>query len=81
VNVEVELYGGMKDGTLLALPDGPMPHVLRLPVVPSLAEILGLHYTNRPVISQALTYEWDGTVRDDGVRRFRLAGMPRPVWD
>lgn len=81
MSITVELFGGIKDGTLLALPDRPMPNILRLPVVPSLAEILGLHYANRPVISQALTYEWDGTVREDGAYRFRLAGMPRPVWD
>lgn len=80
MSISVELFGGPKDGTLLALPDGPMPNVLRMPVAPTLAETLGLY--RRP--SEALTwlagldlpeplqYEWDGTVREDGVYRFRL---------
>lgn len=77
MSISVELIGGPKDGTLLAVPDGPMPNVLRLPVAPSLAETLGFY--RRPSeasmwldLPEPLQYEWDGTVREDGVLRFRL---------
>lgn len=77
MSISVELIGGPKDGTLLTIPDGPMPNVLRLPVAPSLAETLGLYRRPRPAamwldLPEPLRYEWDGTVREDGVRRFRL---------
>lgn len=72
MGVSVEFYGGPVDGRLAEVQD-PMPRVLHLPVAPSLIEILAAHDRNAPIISPSpLTYEWDGTVREDGVRRFRL---------
>lgn len=71
--IDIELFGGLADGRRVALPPGPMPYVLRVPVVPSLTELLTNHHLGEPTISpESLLYEWDGTEREDGVRRFRL---------
>lgn len=72
MSIAVELFGGPADGKRAVFPE-PMPYVLRVPVAPSIAEILTNHHHGIPTISpEPLLYEWDGTVREDGVRRFRL---------
>lgn len=74
MSITIELIGGIKDGTLLAVPDGTMPKILRLPVGPTLLESMELykHPHASLELPAPLIYEWDGTVREDGVRRFRL---------
>lgn len=82
MSIEVELVGGPADGKVVALErDEYLTRPLMVPMVPSVREMFEDYAADQPTFPRILTYEWDGTVRDDGVRRFRLVGMTRPVWD
>ena len=76
--VTIELIGGPGDGRLFAVPDEFLSGTgtLQIPVAPSLAEMLdGYGNPSNPDVElgyRVLIYQWDGTVREDGVRRFRL---------
>lgn len=74
MSISIELIGGTADGRLLVVPDDFLRRPLLVPVAPSLTAILTLDPARLEDTLQPrpLEYHWDGTVREDGVRRFRL---------
>lgn len=79
IKVAVELIGGPGDGRLFEVPWNLLAGtgVLRLPIAPSLGEMLtGIGRLDAPLEPELRTieYQWDGTVREDGTRRMRYLG-------
>lgn len=76
IAVTIELIGGPGDGRRLevAWPLLAGAGVLRIPVAPSLGETItgvGRIGAASGFELETIEYQWDGTVREDGIRRMR----------
>jgi hypothetical protein len=68
VSILVVLIGGSEDGRVFRVPDDD-------PIATSGVLALPESHPSSPAIDSTFTllrYCWDGTVREDGARRFRL---------
>lgn len=74
MSISIELIGGSADGRVMVVPDEFLHRPLMVPVPPSLSVTLSLAQApaDALLLPRPLQYEWDGTVREHGVRRFRL---------
>lgn len=66
MTVEIELYGGAKDGHTFAA-TGPLSDVLRVPELPG----SWWRYPDDQSGWPQAIYRWDGTVTEQGRRRYR----------
>lgn len=70
----IEMFGGRADGVRVTVDRDALHRTYKVPIPPPLLVEPG-EVQGRLAEYEVLTYEWDGTVNQDGVHRFRWSRL------